>query len=271
MTKFTGPVRTVAGANSSPSNAFISQSGTREAGTNKDALAIQGTANTGTALMTITNATISANRTVIIPDAGVTTSYVPVSTSSTGYTAAGAFAFSPTANTGSAVMTLTNATISTSRTVTIPDAGAASYVSVAPSAAAATANKVYYKTVTATAAALASSGHVVVQTKSSATAQYAVIGMRVISSTGLSGGGGDRLLSLTDGTKVYNDTGVTAALLGTPITTRPGGTGNPDCGDAVDPTASTANSDIYLVYTGGTADFASGSVKIEVQLAQVTA
>lgn len=178
-----------------------------------------------------------------------------------------------TANAAAAnVATVTNASLNQATTFTIPDPGAASATfDLALSSSSATAPGLFSRVITATAAALATAGKVTVQAKTSATSQFGVYSMRVIKSTGLSGGGGDRLLALTDGTKVFNGTGITAALLGTPITTRPAGTGNPDCGTAVDPTASTANADIYLQYTGGTTDFTTGSVIVEVILYQVTA
>lgn len=145
------------------------------------------------------------------------------------------------------------------------------YVQISPSASAASAPDVIVRYITAAQAGLASAGKVVVQAHTSTTSQFAVLGMRVIKSTGLSGNSGDRLLSLSDGTIVYNSTGVTAALLGTPITTRPAGTGNPDVATSVNPSASTAGADIYLQYISGTTDYNAGSVVVEVTLAQVTA
>lgn len=165
-----------------------------------------------------------------------------------------------------------NASHAQSTTYTIPDIGAAAgTLQLSLSSSAATAPDVIVRYITAGQAALASAGKVVVQTHTSGTSQFSVLGMRVIKSTGLSGNSGDRLLALSDGTIVYNSTGVTASLLGTPITTRPAGTGNPDCATSVNPTASTAGADIYLQYTGGTADYNAGSVLVEVTLAQVTA
>ena len=184
-----------------------------------------------------------------------------------------ALAFVGTANAAAAnLVTVTNASFGQATTVTIPDPGAAAAtLQTSLSASAATAPAVIVRYITAGQAALASAGKVVVQPHTSATSQFAVLAMRVISSTGLSGNSGNRLLSLTDGTILFNGTGVTASLLGTPITTRPAGTGNPDCGTAVDPSASTAGADIVLQYTGGSADYNAGSVKVEVTLAQVTA
>lgn len=190
-----------------------------------------------------------------------------------GQDAVDAIIIKPTANTLAAnILTVTNAAMGQATTITLPDPGTAtSVIAVEPSTSAALAPGVILRTITPGFAGLAAAGKVIVQVHTSATSKFAVLRMRVIKSTGLSGGGGDRLLALSDGTIVFNGTGVTAALLGTPITTAPAGTGNPDCGTAVDPTASTAGADIYLQYTGGTTDFIAGSVKIEVMLAQVTA
>lgn len=132
-------------------------------------------------------------------------------------------------------------------------------------------NKVSSNTVwtdlTITAAQLATAGKVIVQ--------YAVPGqlmvvrnLIVVLSTGLSGGGGDRLLALTDGTSVYNSTGITAALLGTPINTVWGGTGNPLPAIAMN-TATVAGANLYFQYAGGTTDFTTGSVKVSVLVERI--
>lgn len=124
--------------------------------------------------------------------------------------------------------------------------------------------------ITCTAAALATAGHVTIQA-STGSKQYIVRDIRMnYSAAGLSGGGGDRLLVVTDGTTVWNNTGITAALLGTPINTIWGGTGNPLAGTVAMNTASAAGVTIYAAYSGGTTDFTTGSVVISV-LTQRTA
>lgn len=177
-----------------------------------------------------------------------------------------------TANAAAAnVLKITNAAMGQATTLTIPDIGAATgTLAVSLSASVAIAPDVIVRYVTATAATLLSAGKVSVQVAPSGTSQFVVLGMRVIKSTGISGGGGDRLVALTDGTIVFNGTGITAALAGTPITTRPGGTGNPDIATSVAP-LSTAGAPIYLQYTGGTTDFTTGSFIVEVTLAQTVA
>lgn len=122
---------------------------------------------------------------------------------------------------------------------------------------------------TLTAAQLASAGKVNIQVHSSASSQYYVNDIKVLKSTGLSGGSGDRLLAVTDGTLSFNNAGVTAAVLGTPIFTLWGGTGNPIAAGTSD--ISTAGADVYFQYAGGTTDYTTGSVMVAVTIVQVTA
>jgi hypothetical protein len=123
--------------------------------------------------------------------------------------------------------------------------------------------------ITCTEAALASTGKVNIQV-SSGSKQYAVRDIRVnYSAAGLSGGGGNRLLAITDGTTVYNNAGITAALLGTPINTVWGGTGNPLPGTVAMDTPTAAGANLYAQYTGGTTDYTTGSVVISVLVQRV--
>jgi len=118
--------------------------------------------------------------------------------------------------------------------------------------------------ITATAAALATAGKVVVQ-PSFGVQQYKVRDIRVnYAAAGLSGGGGNRLLVLTDGTTVYNNAGITAAVLGTPVNTLWGGTGNPVAGTVAQNTLTAPGANLYLQYSGGTTDYSTGSVVISV-------
>lgn len=125
------------------------------------------------------------------------------------------------------------------------------------------------KVFTLTAGQLATAGKVNIQVHTSGTSQYFIQDVKVLKSTGLSGGGGDRLLAISDGTVVFNNAGITAALLGTPIFTIWSGTGNPIPAGTTD--ISTAGADIFFQYTGGTTDFAAGSVQIAVTYVKVTA
>lgn len=118
--------------------------------------------------------------------------------------------------------------------------------------------------VTCTFTALASAGQVTVQLSSGAKS-YIVRDIRInYTVAGLSGGGGDRLLIVTDGTTTWNDTGITAALLGTPVNTLWGGSGNPVAGTVALNTASTPGVTLRAEYAGGTTDYTAGSVIISV-------
>lgn len=118
--------------------------------------------------------------------------------------------------------------------------------------------------VTCSFSVLASTGQVAVQL-SSGSKRYIVRDIRVnYSASGLSGGGGDRLLVVTDGTTTWNSTGITAALLGTPVNTLWGGTGNPVAGAVAMDTASVAGVTLRAQYAGGTTDYTAGSVVISV-------
>jgi hypothetical protein len=153
--------------------------------------------------------------------------------------------------------------------ITIPDAGAATGSFVISKSTAPSNNVTFTKVITATSAALATAGKVNVQVHTSATSQFAILDIKVFKSTGLSGGGGDRLLAVSDGTIVFNNAGITAALLGTPILTVWGGTGNPLAVGASE--VSTAGADIFLQYTGGATDYTTGSVQVAITMVQVTA
>lgn len=125
------------------------------------------------------------------------------------------------------------------------------------------------KDITCTAAALATAGKVNVQS-ALVGAQFKVRNIFVnYSAAGLSGGGGDRLLSLTDGTTSYNNAGITAALLGTPVNTVWGGSGNPLAGTVAQNTSTAVGAQLYLQYAGGTTDFSTGSVVITVAYERV--
>lgn len=192
-------------------------------------------------------------------------------------------------NAGNTVTQITNASFGQASVLTIPDPGAATAnFLLAPAALVsgnlnqssgtaglvadsgiAAINVSMTKVFTLTEAQLASAGKVNIQVHPSGTSQYFIQDVKVLKSTGLSGGGGDRLLAITDGTLVFNNAGITAALLGTPIFTLWGGTGNPISNSASD--ISTAGADIYFQYTGGTTDYTTGSVQVAVTYVKVTA
>lgn len=119
-------------------------------------------------------------------------------------------------------------------------------------------------------AALASAGKVNIWTPPNAT-QTIKIRELVLSGAGtaFSGGGGDRLISVTDGTSTW--TAITAALLGTPVATRWGGTGIPyPATKAHHIAASAAGAQVYAQYSGGTADYTAGALTLLVTYELVT-
>lgn len=172
-------------------------------------------------------------------------------------------------NTGNTNTTISNAAMGQASVISIPDPGAATSDFVLAQSAIPTNQVTFTVVKTATAAALATAGKVNLIVHPTATAQFAIIDIKVLKSTGLSGGGGDRLLAVSDGTIVFNNAGITAALLGTPILTLWGGTGNPLAVGASE--VSTAGADIFLQYTGGATDYTAGSVQVAVTMVQVTA
>lgn len=174
--------------------------------------------------------------------------------------------------TGNFGTTITNGlAIAQSQTLTIPDVGgAAGFLNGQTISANLTPGSVIItKDISLTAAGLATAGKINIQS-ALATAQFKIRDIKVnYSASGLSGGGGDRLVVVTDGTTVYNNAGITAALLGTPINTVWAGTGNPLAGTVALNTSSVAGAQIYAQYSGGTADYASGTVVITVTYERV--
>lgn len=271
----------------------------------KGSLRLTGVANTGDTLVTISNALHGQASVYSIPDGGQATAEFIISDSagtqhvtsgglqvdagivSSGLaaggfvgqvdaypttTASGVLSLKAAVNaTGNFDTVISNSTaVAQDQVITIPDSGAATAVfDVSPSVSAAVAPKTIVREITAGFAALATAGTVTVQVAPSVTSQFTIVDIKVMyGAAGLSGGGGDRLLNLTDGTIVFNQSGITAALLGTPIYTVWGGTGNPLPGTVS--TTSTAGADIVLQYAGGTTDYTAGDVTIQVTLAQVT-
>lgn len=118
-------------------------------------------------------------------------------------------------------------------------------------------------------AALASAGKVNIQV-SSGSKQYAVRDIKMNTSTGLSGVGGNRLLAVSDSTNIWTGSGILATLLITPVNTLWGGVGLPlPSGSNAFSTFSTAGANIFFQYTGGTTDYTAGSVVITVRWQRV--
>lgn len=209
-------------------------------------------------------------------------------TSFPGTAANGSFIFKAINNTGNFASTLSNSNIGQATIYSLPDAGAATANVLVAGAALvsgnisqnsgtsgavvdsgiAALNLTITKVFTLTPGQLATAGKVNIQVHPSGTSQYFIQDIKILNSTGLSGGGGDRLLAVTDGTVIWNNAGITAALLGTPVFTVWGGTGNPIANGTTQ--VSTAGADIYFQYTGGTTDYTLGSVQIAVTYVKVT-
>lgn len=182
--------------------------------------------------------------------------------------AKGSFRFAAVANTGDTVTTFSNVAMGQATTVSVSDPGASTgYVNTSTVNASTTPVGAFItKDVALTAAGLASAGHITIQA-GSGSMRFKVRNVWVrYSAAGLSGGGGDRLVQITDGTTVYNNAGITAALLGTPVNTVWGGSGNPLPGTVDMATATAAGATLYAVYAGGTTDFTTGTVNITVAL-----
>jgi hypothetical protein len=109
-------------------------------------------------------------------------------------------------------------------------------------------------------AVLAAGGSVTLYT-SSGSKQYKISNLWVNSGgTNFSGGGGDRLLSITDNTTVYSV--VPAASLQTLVNTGWGVTGLPFPASAAINTSTAAGASLVAKYSGGTTDYTAGSVVI---------
>jgi hypothetical protein len=112
-----------------------------------------------------------------------------------------------------------------------------------------------------TAAALAGGGAVTIY-QSTGTKQYRIRSLWInAGGTNFSGGGGDRLLDITDNTTVYSS--IPAATLGTLVNAGWGdGTDLPYPAAAAINQATAAGQAILAKYSGGAADFSAGSVTI---------
>lgn len=275
-----------------------SYSGTED----KGYLRLYATANTGDTATSITNAAFGQATVLTIPDPGTSTAKFLLDNNAgtqhilTGSlqvdagnviagisgtagslrsfpatTARGYLKIQGAASAADYVTTLTNSSMSQATTLTFPDpGGGAAHVPLCVVNLDLTPVGAYFTTqVFATSASLASAGHVVIQ-DGFGTARFAVRDVKMVySASGLSGGGGNRLLKITDGTNDFNASGITAALLGTPVNTVWGGSGNPLPSTLDINTYSVAGNDIYLVYSGGTTDFASGQISVLVTLERV--
>lgn len=142
----------------------------------------------------------------------------------------------------------------------IPDIGAdADFLLTTLASPDANANLIAFD-ITVGQAALAAGASVTLYA-SSGTKQYKIRSLFVNSNgTNFSGGGGDRLLSITDNTTVYSL--IPAASLGTLANTAWGVTELPFPASAAINTSTAAGASIVAKYSGGAADYTAGSVVI---------
>lgn len=128
-------------------------------------------------------------------------------------------------------------------------------------------NQVINTDVTVTAAALANGGKVVL-IPSSGTEQFIIRSLNLNSGgTNFSGGGGDRLGQVTDGTTVYSI--IPATDMQTLVNAAWGSTALPFPASAPINTKTAAGANLYFAYSGGTTDYTTGSLVITVEAQRV--
>lgn len=269
----------------------------------KGSLKVTAVANTGDTVVTISNAAHGQASVISIPDGGQATAEFVISDSagtqnitsgglqvdagivSSGLAAGGfvgEFDAYPT-TTASGVLSLkaaVNATgdfdttisngvaIGQSQVISIPDVGAAtgSFLVSGLASADVSGNIVTFD-ITVGQAALATAGTVTLQASSGAK-QYKIRELYVNSGgTNFSGGGGDRLATISDGTTDYSV--IPAASMQTLANTGWGETGLPFPASAAINTSSVAGAAITIAYSGGATDYTAGSVVISGVLERV--
>jgi hypothetical protein len=184
-------------------------------------------------------------------------------------TTTGTLIIGATSNSGAFNTILTNNALGQTTTFHLPDPGASSAGILVSTLTAPdnNANLIRFD-VTAGFAALATAGTVTLFASSGAK-QYKIINLWVnAGGTNFSGGGGDRLLDITDGTTTYSI--IPAASLGTLANTAWGVTELPFPAGGVALTTSTAaGASLICQYSGGAADYTAGSVVISGLLQRV--
>ena len=160
------------------------------------------------------------------------------------------------------------AAVGQDQVVTIPDLGAAtgSFLTSTLVLSQPGAN-VITKNITVGQAAVATAGEVTIQASSGAD-QYKILEIFLNSGgTNFSGGGGDRLGQVTDGTTVYSV--VPAAQMQALVNARWGDTATPFPASAPINTSTVAAADLVFSYSGGATDYTAGSLVITVVLEKV--
>jgi len=127
-----------------------------------------------------------------------------------------------------------------------------------------------YADVTATHTTLATAGKVNLITAADGTAQYKVRELWLnLVGTNFSGGSGDRLLSITDGTNVYSV--IPATDIQTLVNAGWGAVALPWPASVSINTSTVAGANLYMQYSGGTTDYTAGSLTVTIGYEQVTA
>lgn len=175
--------------------------------------------------------------------------------------ARGALVVQATANTGNTNVVVTNAAHGQATTYTISDVGEAAATLLGCKLDSADPNGNFFSfDVTCGQAALAAGGSVTLVT-SGGSKQYKIRKLYLNSGgTNFSGGGGDRLGQVTDGTTVYSV--VPAASLQTLANAQWGATALPNPASAAINTSTAAGANLTFKYSGGTTDYTAGSVVI---------
>lgn len=182
--------------------------------------------------------------------------------------ASGNFKFSAMDNAGNFQVTVQNGSHGQASTYTIPDCGVAngSLLNCNLALADCGANIVAFD-VTVGQAALASAGSVTLQA-SSGSKQYKIRELYLnAGGTDFSGGGGDRLATISDGTTDYSV--IPAATLQSLANARWGDTGLPFPASAAINVSTAAGAALTIAYSGGTTDYTAGSMVISGVLERV--
>jgi|15BtaG_2_1085339.scaffolds.fasta_scaffold00113_20 hypothetical protein len=182
--------------------------------------------------------------------------------------AKGSLMLSAVDSTGDFTTTISNGAMGQSTLLTMTDPGGAtgSLLTTYVHAADVNENLVYFS-VTCDQAALASAASITLQPSSGAK-QYRVIELLMNSGgTNFSGGGGDRLGQVTDGTTIYSVT--PAAQMQALVNARWGDTAMPFPASSPMQYSTVAGANLVFKYSGGTTDYTAGSVIISGTLLRV--
>jgi len=264
----------------------------------KGYLEVAGVANTGDTATTVSNAEMGQATVVSIPDPGVATANFILSESagtqsiasgnlavSDGNLVAGAsgaagtvssypsaatsghLALVAVASAGDYTATISNRSLSQSTTFSIGDPGQSTASILTSKVNADPGANLITVDVTVAHTDLASAASKTLYT-SSGSKQFKIRGIWLNGGgTNFSGGGGDRLLSITDNTTVYSL--IPAADLQTLANSAWGVTGLPFPAAAAINTSTAAGASIVAKYSGGAADYSAGSVVLTLLLERV--